>query len=679
MHLKLPAFLSTTALALCLSPALAATTGLPALMPLPSSAATGTGDFPLTASFTLTYATPPDQRLTDAVTRALARLQFASGVPLAHAAVAPSSGALTITVGSDPAVQSVNEDESYHLAVYPQGIQLKSATVVGAIHALETLLQLTTFRDGQPVIAGATIDDQPRFRWRGLMIDVSRHFEPVEVIKRNLDGMALVKLNVFHWHLSDDQGFRAESKRFPKLTELATDGEFYTQDEMRDVVAYARARGIRVVPEFDMPGHTLSWQVAYPDLASSPGPFALPQTFNIHDEALDPTRESTFKFLDGLVGEMAAIFPDAYFHIGGDESNGNAWRGNPKIVAFMKSHNIANTDALQVYFNAQLLKIVARHGKTMIGWDEVFTPGLPKDIVIESWRGEESLAAAATQGYQGILAAPYYLDGQATAEKHFLADPIPAETTLTPDQQKLILGGEIAMWAEQINALTIDSRIWPRAAAIAERFWSPQSDRDVVGMYTRLWPVSLQLETAGLTHISGPQKMLRNLAQSQQPAELATLASVLEPVSFSDRYDLQKTDRTTPLDRLVDAVVADPPSRFEFRQLVEAATSSAGDAAAPRQILRERFQSWVDAGPALSRLVAVSPRLSDAGLRVEQLVQLGQAGLQALDALDGKAAPATGWKAQQTARIAAAAEPVAITHFTFLPSLQKLIDAAGAK
>jgi hexosaminidase len=668
--------MATAVLGFALSTAWAQSGSLPALMPLPSSIEMGQGAFELTPAFTIAYAKPPDERLSAAVARTLIRLQSASGVPLAHAAVASSAASLTIDVsGPDAPVQSVDEDESYQLTVTSQSIALKAATVVGAMHGLETLLQLQEFREGRAVIPAVTIADQPRFRWRGLMIDVSRHFESVEVIKRNLDGMALVKLNVFHWHLSDDQGFRAESKIFPKLTGLGSHGEFYTQDEMREVVAYARARGIRVVPEFDMPGHTLSWQVAYPEYGSSPGPFGLPDTFGIHDEALDPTRESTYKFLDELVGEMAAIFPDAYFHVGGDESNGNAWRGNPKIVAFMKAHNIADTAGLQVYFNSKLLKIVAKHGKHMIGWDEVFTPGLPKDIVIESWRGEASLAQAAGQGYQGILAAPYYLDGMATAEKHFLADPVPVDTKLTADQQKLILGGEVCMWSEQIHALTIDSRIWPRAAAIAERFWSPQSDRDVASMYTRLWPISLQLEAVGLTHISGPQKMLRSLAQSQQTTDLETLASVLEPVSFHERYQVQHTDARTPLDRLVDGMVPDPPSRFEMTRLVDAALTGENTKVA-RQELRHLFQGWVNAASGLGTTMNNSPRLSDAAQRVQQLGQLGHAGLEALDQLDGKAVPA-GWKDSQLGIISEIVKPEALTNFTILPPLRKLIEAAS--
>jgi hexosaminidase len=673
------------ALVLFALPANAATSGLPALMPLPSSIEQGSGSFSLTENFTVSYAHLQDARLTAAVQRMLSRLQYQSGVPLARAAETPTaSGAASLIIdvtGRDAPVQGIDEDESYSLVVSPQGIRLTSPSVVGAMHGMETLLQLCTVRDGNAVIPEVKINDTPRFRWRGLMIDVGRHFEPVDVIKRNLDGMAAVKLNVFHWHLSDDQGFRAESKRFPRLTGLGSHGEFYTQEQMRDVVAYARARGIRVVPEFDMPGHTVSWQVGYPELGSSAGPFQLPDRFGVHDEALDPTRESTYVFLDKFVGEMAGIFPDAYFHIGGDENNGKAWRANPEIAAFMKKKGIADTAALQVYFNQRLLKIVNKYGKHMVGWDEVLTPGLPKDVVIQSWRGEESLAKGAVQGYQGILSAPYYLDGQATAEKHFLADPIPADTQLTQEEQARVLGGEVCMWGEQLNPRTIDSRIWPRTAAIAERFWSPASDRDVVSMYTRLQPISLELETVGLTHISGPQEMLRNLAGIQNPEALDTLASVLEPISFGARYQHQHTDARTPLDRLVDAVVPDPPSGFEISQQVALATSvgqPSAETQAARHMLQQRFQSWVDASAAVEKTLGSSPRLSDAVLRGEQLGQLGQAGLQALNYLGSNTKPPAGWAQSQSTLITDTEKPVALVRFTFLPSLQKLIEAAGS-
>ncbi len=548
---------------------------------------------------------------------------------------------------------------------------------MGALHGMETLLQLVECEGGGCRLPVVTIEDAPRFRWRGLMVDVSRHFEPVSVIERTLDGMAVVKLNVFHWHLSDDQGFRAESKRFPKLTGMGSGGQFYTQEEMRHVVAYARARGIRVVPEFDMPGHSVSWLMGYPEFGSSAAPTELPARFGVHDESLDPTQEKTYKFLDALVGEMGAIFPDAYFHIGGDENTGKAWRENPKIAAFMKAKGIENTDALQAYFNQRLLPILKKHRKHMIGWDEVLTPGLPKDVVVQSWRGGDSLAKGARQGYTGILSAPYYLDGMKSAEEHYLADPIPADASLTEQEKARILGGEVCMWAEHLNSLTIDSRIWPRTAAMAERFWSPADRRDVADMYRRLQMISLELEMVELTHISGPQRALRSLAWSRDTSALATFASVLEPVSFHERYQAQHTDATTPLDGLVDAVVPDPPSRFEIRSQVNDVVSGGAAAESSRLALVARFRSWQEAVPSLTELVGRSPRMPGAAVRVTQLERLANVGSTALAYLRTGERPPKGWSEQQLEVIAEAEKPAGMVRFTFLPSLRELVRAAG--
>ena len=237
------------------------------------------------------------------------------------------------------------------------------------------------------------------------MIDVSRHFQPVEVIKRTLDGMAAVKLNVFHWHLSDDQGFRIESKAFPKLTGMGSDGLFYTQDQAREVIAYARERGIRVVPEFDIPGHALSWMVGYPELASGTGPdyggpYQVERQYGIFDPVMDPTRESTYKFLDLFIGEMAEIFPDPFMHVGGDENNGVQWKANPRIQEFMKDARFEGHRGAADLFQPAAAPDLKKHGKTMVGWDEIFAPGLSKDAVIQSWRGFDSLAATAKAGYQ---------------------------------------------------------------------------------------------------------------------------------------------------------------------------------------------------------------------------------------------------------------------------------------
>ena len=520
-----------------------------------------------------------------------------------------TSFVLTLKVaGPGGVVQDVNEDESYQLQITSSQATLTAATDVGAMHGLETFLQLVTLENDACSVPAVTIDDAPRFPWRGFMIDVSRHFEPVAVIERTLDGMALAKLNVFHWHLSDDQGFRAESKKFPRLTEVASSGQFYTQDQMREVVAYARARGIRVVPEFDMPGHTSSWILAYPEYGSGEDIRELPRVFGIPRAELDPSNEKTYKFLDALVGEMGEIFPDAYFHIGGDETAGKGWLENPRIAEFMKKKGFEKPAELQAYFNQRLLPILTKHHKKMVGWDEILNPALPKDIMIQSWRGEASLADGATKGYTGILSAPYYLDAQKTSEMMYLADPVPADTKLTPEQQKLILGGEVCMWAEQLNPETVDSRVWPRTLAIAERFWSQQSVRDVPDMYRRLRVASLELEDVGLTHISGPQKLRRSLMGSLDPEPLDVLASVIEPVSFHERYQGQKTDSLTALDRLVDAVVADPPSRQ--------AIAARDECAAHRRPERGRDA----ASPALYAMAAGGPGAGSVGAPLDPAV-----------------------------------------------------------
>jgi hexosaminidase len=314
----------------------------------------------------------------------------------------------------------------------------------------------------------------------------------------------------------------------------------------------------------------------------------------------------------------------------------------------------------------------------MVGWDEILNPSLPKDIMVQSWRGVESLSRGATQGYTMILSAPYYLDGQKTSEQMFLDDVIPASTTLTPDQQKLIYGGEICMWAEQINPETIDSRIWPRSMAVAERFWSPQSDRDVADMYRRLRLASLELEDVGLTHRSGPQKLRRNLFGSMHPDALDTFASILEPVSFGDREDTQHTDSYTSLDRLVDMVVADPPARQDFARDV-AEFLEHGPGYAGEQRLRQRLESWQLAAPLMQALAARNSRLTDAADRARQLGQLAECGLEALAYMDQHVNAPAAWADGQKAVIADAGKPSALVKFVFLPSLQKLVDAASTQ
>src|SRR5882724_443561 len=491
------------------------TTAYRNLLPVPSSVAFKSGRLTVGADFLVATNGFNDQRLLSGIQRASRRIELRTGLEFKRASVDAATATLVFeckTAGK--AIPALDEDESYSLDVTDKQASLKANTVVGAIRGLETFLQLIEGDQNGYFIPSVNIQDKPRFAWRGLLIDSCRHFQPVEVIKRELDGMAAVKMNVLHWHLTEDQGFRVEVRKYPKLHEMGSDGLYYTQEQIREVVAYATERGIRVVPEFDMPGHATSWLVGYPELGSGPGPYQIIRKWGIFDAALDPTRDEVYKFIDGFLGEMADLFPDAYLHIGGDESNGKQWKENARIQAFMKEKNIKDTEALQAYFTAKVQTIVAKHKKRMIGWDEIYSPEMPKNIVIQSWRGAESLAKAATNGYAGILSSGYYLDHMRPAAQHYAVDPIPANSTLTEQQKELILGGEACMWSEYISPETIDSRIWPRLGAIAERFWSPGTVTDVDDLYRRMAALSVQLEVFGLNNETTADRLMRNLSGS---------------------------------------------------------------------------------------------------------------------------------------------------------------------
>jgi hexosaminidase len=647
------------------------------LMPQPSQLSAQGGQLRLTPSFGVATDHYHDARLDAAIARGVARIKMQTGILFSTSpSSAAASAALVISVdGPGETIQSVDEDESYSLDVAPSGVRLHAATVVGAMRGLETLQQLLQTDATGYFLPAVSIHDTPRFRWRGLMIDCGRHFMPVDVIERTLDGMAAVKLNVFHWHLSEDQGFRMESRAFPKLTELGSDGLFYTQEQAREIVVYARDRGIRVVPEFDMPGHSSAWFVGYPDLASAPGPFHIEREFGIFDPVMDPTQEGTYKFLDKFVGEMAAIFPDHFMHIGGDENNGVEWKANARIQAFMREHNLQDTAALQNYFNQRLLKILEKHGKHMVGWDEILTPDLPKDVVVQSWRGFDSLAAGAKAGYSTILSAGYYLNLMSTAATHYLVDPLPQANALSPEEQARILGGEACMWMEQTTPRDIDSRVWPRAAAIAERFWSPRDVNNVDDMYRRLAVESIRLEGLGLTHISQEAESLRQLAGIRQIEPLQILTSVLEPVTFNERAHMQHPNQLTPLNQLIDALPPDPPSRHKFELLVATYLQNPATRFQEEADLTAEFKAWAAAEPGILRLMAGSPTLALAEPRAQQLTTLGATGLEAVSYLSSGMPAVVGWKAQQLALLDEAEKPQALVRFTVIKPLRDLVSA----
>jgi len=648
------------------------------LMPLPASVQQGSGMLPVTRSFSVNVTGARDPALEAGVQRFVAQLSRQTGIPFR-----PKAGANpTLTVHADKAleaIQKLGEDESYQLTVTDSGAQITAPTTLGALHGLQTFLQLVTITSSGFAAPAVTIKDQPRFPWRGTLIDVSRHFIPIDVLKRNLDGMAAVKMNVLHWHLSDDQGFRVESKTFPKLAAMGSEGHYYTQAEIREFVSYARDRGIRVIPEFDTPGHSRSWFVGYPELASGDGPFTV-EDENGPSSVTDPTREETYKFMDKFVEEMGKLFPDAYFHIGGDEVDGKFWDSNPKIQAFKQAHGMKTNQDLQAYYNQRLQKILAKHHKTMIGWDEVLHPDLPKTITVQSWRGQDSLAAAAKQGYSGLLSYGYYLDLMWPTARHYAIDPMSgAAATLTPEQKALILGGESCQWAEWVTPENVDSHIWPRNGAIAERLWSPQDVTDVNSMYARMHAVSLELESLGLAHNSTRDRMLQRMAGTSDVTALRVLANVVEPVKDYNRWSDEKgpIDFHAPLTRMIDAAYPESDTAREFSNLVQQFVQSGyKDQAAEAQI-RTWLTLWRYNDAKLHPQLQQSALLQENTPVSQNLAMLGAAGLQVLDYLDKGLAEPDLWKAQQMAVIEQAKKPVAGLLLMVVAPVQQLVESSG--
>jgi len=648
------------------------------LMPWPSSVQLGTGQLPITQSFSVAVMGSQDPALDRGKQRFVAELSLLTGMPLKGDSAGAANPRLLIHAGHGrEAVQMSGEDESYELVVTESGARLTAPNPLGILHGLQTFLQLVEPTASGFTIPVVTIKDRPRFVWRGLLIDVSRHFMPLDVLKRNLDGMAAVKMNVLHWHLSDDQGFRVESKRFPKLQEMGSDGSYYTQAEIREFVAYARDRGIRIVPEFDIPGHSRSWLVGYPELASAPGPYKIEP--GAPDAVIDPTKGATYKFLDKFIGEMAQLFPDVYFHIGGDEVNGKQWDDNPKIQAFIHAHGMKNDQDLQAYFNQRMEKILTKHHKVMVGWDEILHPDLPKTIVVQSWRGQESLATAAKQGYNGLLSFGYYLDLMWPAARHYAVDPMSgAVATLSPEDQKHILGGEACMWTEFVTPENLDSRLWPRTAAIAERLWSQQEVQDPGSMYTRLGEVSWRIELLGLTQRSGSTPMVHQMAGTDDITALRSLLDVVEPVKNYTRMENIKGtwDFRAPLNRMVDVASPESDVARSFRNLVqEYIQSGYKDRAAEAQI-RALLTGWRDNDAKLHPLIEQSFLLHEIAPLSEDLSALGAMGTQALDYL-GKSEPSESWSSQQLALIERTRTPKADLLLMVVGPVQQLVEATA--
>ena len=650
------------------------------LLPVPSEMHWGMGRLALKNTLRLQMETGADSGVARAARRTIARLGGAM----------KTTGTAVVQIRYGRIGQPEKFDEErYSLRVTSAGVLIDAPTSLGVLRALATLEQLPITEKKGRYLPEVDINDRPRFRWRGLLIDAARHFMPVAVIKRNIDGMAAVKLNVLHWHLTDDQGFRVESRTFPRLNGASTDGQFYTQGQVREVLAYATARGIRVVPEIDVPSHTTSWIVAYPRLASNDSVYAPYRLWRTTNVAIDPTREGTFAFLDSLLAEMTGLFPDPYFHAGGDENDGRQWRRTPRIAAFMQSHKMVKADGktpdkhqLQLYFSGRVAGILRKYGKTMVGWDETLGPNLPPEVVVQSWRGKKGLNEAAQLGHPVLLSAGYYLDLNLSAASSYTTDPLPADTPLNAAQQARVLGGEAAMWSEFADSVILESRIWPRAAAVAERLWSaPAATQDVTDMYRRLGVVSEQLETLGLRHRSAPEGLLLQLAGSPAlVAPLRILAEVLEPVKEYKRHFQGYTYTTeTTLNRLVDAVPAEAEVARRFGGLADSVGAGLAAGARPeglnRQLLRLRMQllRWQTNDARLQLGFTTNPGLREYGPLSANLSAVATVLLARLTQLETGQKATPEWLAAARASLDAAGKPAGQAELAVVKAARRLV------
>lgn len=485
------------------------------IIPRPAVVEEGSGSFELSPQ-TVVLSKGKGKSASKVAQAFIDKLQLSTGIRLKSShKVVTSSILFTI----DPTIKG---KESYRLEVTPQQVKLSASSESGLFWAYQSLLQLlppfvettNAYTPNWPLkIPMVRIEDQPRFSWRGILVDVSRHFMPVAAIKKQLDVMASLKLNRFHWHLTDDQGWRIEIKRYPKLTDIGAwrmdaDGNkyggFYTQQEIREIVAYAAARHIEVIPELEIPGHELAAIAAYPDLSCKKEKITPRIIWGVEDIVMCPGRENMFNFLKNVIDELVPLFPSTYFHIGGDESPRIEWEKCDSCQARMKVLGLTREAQLQDYVIERIGKYLQTKGKRIIGWDEILEGGnLPKDAIVMSWRGEEGGIVAAqkhhsvimTPGshglyfdhYQGdIMNEPTSIGGYAPLDKCYAYNPVPSALS-TQGLDSLVLGVQGNNWTEYtLGPAALENRLWPRGAALAEVGWTKESNKDFSDFQRRL-------------------------------------------------------------------------------------------------------------------------------------------------------------------------------------------------
>jgi hexosaminidase len=532
-HLLLLLLLVCAAIAISSEPIMKPSSApAPAIIPQPQQITVGTGSFTLNRNTQIVYATSASELL-PSVTAIAEALRRSTGYPLPvnEAGVTPPRNAIIISLARNEALGS----EGYQLSVKKDGISIQAPTGRGALYAAGSLLQLfpPAVYSTRPVknvswsAPVVDITDAPRYTWRGMHLDVSRHFFPKEFVKRFIDYLVLHKMNTFHWHLTDDQGWRIEIKKYPELTsigawrvnhedvhwnirpaqkpgEQATYGGFYTQDEIREVVKYAADRFVTVVPEIEMPAHATAVITAYPQLSCTGGPFTVPSggLWPIKD-IFCAGNDSTFDLIQNVLTEVASLFPGPYIHIGGDEADKTEWKRCPKCQARIHQEHLANEEELQSYFVKRVEKMLTGLHKRLIGWDEILEGGIAPQATVMSWRGIDGGIAAARAGHDVVMSPTSYcyldyyqsdprgrplaIGGYVPLERVYSYEPTP--DSLTPAEATHILGVQGNLWAEYLpDGKQVEYMAFPRIAAMAENGWSQKEKKswpDFVGRMTR--------------------------------------------------------------------------------------------------------------------------------------------------------------------------------------------------
>jgi hexosaminidase len=425
----------------------------------------------------------------------------------------------------------VHQPEMYLLEIKKDEAKIIAQDVEGIVHGIQTLLQLLPLKKSENILLPAvSIQDYPRFRYRGMHLDVSRHFFPLSFIKKYIDYLAFHKYNTFHWHLTDDQGWRIQIKSYPKLTEIGAwrdstlighfrdtpakydgirYGGYYTQDEVKDLIHYAAVRGITIIPEIDIPGHSRAGIAAYPELSTKPDTIWKVATtwgmFNRQNNVLAPN-EKTFAFLKAVFSEIADLFPSPYIHVGGDECSKIWWKADPKTQAFITGHGLKDETGLQTYFIQQVIGYLKEKGKKVIGWDEILEPGLDTSAIIMNWRGIKAAITAAETGHQVIMSPgkPLYFDFYQSKRKDslsiggfnpwdsvYLFEPIPAQISVQGLSSR-VLGAQANVWTEYIdNPGKVEYMIFPRMTALSEVLWTEKDKKDIKDFKRRLEQVAV--------------------------------------------------------------------------------------------------------------------------------------------------------------------------------------------